>query len=69
MSHLEKLINELSDEDIEYLQNTVFTEDGDLIPKKDFLKVLEYEETMNSQKDAVQFALKINLNSVNKQAA
>ncbi len=64
MSKLEELINELSDEEIEYLQEFVFTEDGDLIPQTDFNTLLENEETSYSQADSVQFALKINLNSV-----
>ncbi|MEA3450788.1 MAG: hypothetical protein U9Q83_02675 [Bacteroidota bacterium] len=64
MSKLEELINELSDEELEYLQSNVFTEDGDLIPQSDFNTLLETEETAYSQADSVQFALKINLNSV-----
>jgi len=64
MSELEKFINELTDDEIEYLQDTVFTEDGNLIKKKEFDKILEAETTAESQADAVQFALKINLNSV-----
>ncbi len=64
MSHIEDLINTLSDTELEYLQETVFTEEGNLIPKKQFLQVLEGEVTAESQADAVQFALKINLNSV-----
>ncbi|RLC45132.1 MAG: hypothetical protein DRH57_08625 [Candidatus Cloacimonadota bacterium] len=64
MSKLEELINELSDAEIEYLQDNVFTEDGDLIPQGDFGVLLELEETSYSQADSVQFALKINLNSV-----
>lgn len=64
MSKLEELINELSDEEIEYLQSNVFTEDGELIPQTDFNTLLETEETSYSQADSVQFALKINLNSV-----
>jgi len=64
MSKLEELINELSDTELEYLQQTVFTAEGDLIPKEEFDKILEYEETAESQQNAVQFALKINLNSV-----
>ena len=64
MSALEELINGLSDEELEYLQETVFTEDGNLIPQKKFNEILHNEETAESQQDAVQFALKINLNSV-----
>ena len=64
MSKLEEFINELTDEELEYLQSTVFTEDGNLIKRKEFDKLLEAEETSESQADAVQFALKINLNSV-----
>lgn len=63
MSELEKLINELSPEEIEYLENTVFTENG-IIDKKKLDALIEEESTLYSQKDAVQFALKINLNSV-----
>lgn len=64
MSELEKLINELSEDEIKYLEENVFTEDG-IISKDKLDDLIEYESTMNSQKDAVQFALKINLNSVN----
>jgi len=64
MSKLEELINELTDEEIEYLQDTVFTKDGDLIPYNEFKDKLLYETTMESQQDTIQFALKINLNSV-----
>jgi len=64
MSKLEELINELTDDELEYLQETVFTDDGTIISKKEFEKILHYETTMESQQDAVQFALKINLNSV-----
>jgi len=64
MSKLEELINELSDEELGYLQEHVFTEDGDLIPQSKFAILLEEEETAYSQADSVQFALKINLNSV-----
>ena len=63
MSELEKLINELTPEEIEYLEQTVFTPNG-VIPKKELDSLIEYESTMESQKDAIQFALKINLNSV-----
>ena len=69
MSKLEKLINTLSDEELEYLQENVFTEDGDLIPQDKFGELLEAEATANSQADSVQFALKITLNSVDIQAA
>ena len=64
MSELEKFINELSDEEIEYLEKTVFNSDGTIIPKDKLDALIEEESTMYSQKDAVQFALKINLNSV-----
>lgn len=64
MSALEDFINELSDDEIAYLEKTVFNEDGSIIPKKKLDELIAYEATMNSQKDAVQFALKINLNSV-----
>lgn len=64
MSELEKLINELPPEDIEYLEKTVFDENGNIISKDKLNELINYESTMNSQKDAVQFALKINLNSV-----
>ena len=63
MSELEKLINDLSPEEIEYLENTVFTDDG-IIEKNKLLALIEEESTVYSQKDAIQFALKINLNSV-----
>lgn len=69
MSKLEELINTLSDDELEYIQENVFTEDGNLIPQDKFEEVLEAEATANSQADSVQFALKINLNSVNIQAA
>lgn len=64
MSELEQLINELSEEDIQYLEETVFNEDGSIISKEKLNELIEYESTMNSQKNAVQYALKINLNSV-----
>lgn len=64
MSAIEDFINTLSDEEIEYLEKTVFTEDGNIISKKELDSLIEYETIMNSQKDAIQFALKINLNSV-----
>ena len=63
MSALETLINDLSEEEITYLENTVFEDDG-IIPEKKLDDLISYESTMYSQKDAVQFALKINLNSV-----
>lgn len=69
MTELEKLINELPEEDIEYLEKTVFKEDGGIISKKELEKLIEIEATSESQKDAVQFALKINLNSVDVCAA
>ena len=64
MSELEKFINELPEEDIEYLEKTVFKDDGSIISKKELEALIDHESTMESQKDAVQFALKINLNSV-----
>lgn len=64
MTELEKLINELPEEDIEYLEQTVFTEDGEIISKSELENLIAIEATAESQKDAVQFALKINLNSV-----
>ena len=64
MSELEKLINELSEEDLEYLEKTVFKEDGSIISLEELDKLIEEEATAESQKDAVQYALKINLNSV-----
>ena len=64
MSELEKLINELSEEDIEYLDKTVFKEDGSIISKKELDELIKIEATEESKKDAVQYALKINLNSV-----
>ena len=64
MSELEKLINELSEEDIEYLDKTVFKEDGSIISKKELDELIRIEATEESKKDAVQYALKINLNSV-----
>jgi hypothetical protein len=64
MSALEKFINELPPEDIEYLEKTVFTSDGNIIAKDILDALIESESTMYAQKDAVQFALKINLNSV-----
>ncbi len=63
MSQLEKFINELSPEDLEYLESTVF-KDGNIISKAALDALIEEESTLYSQKDAVQFALKINLNSV-----
>lgn len=63
MSALEKFINELTPEEIEYLENTVFTENG-IIDKNKLDALIEEESTLYSQKDAVQYALKINLNSV-----
>lgn len=63
MNELEKLINELPPEDIEYLEKTVF-DSGEIISVSELDKLIEYESTMYSQKDAIQFALKINLNSV-----
>src|SRR5574344_282246 len=64
MSAMEDFINELSDEDIAYLEKTVFDADGNIISKKKLDALIEEESTLYSQKDAVQFALKINLNSV-----
>ena len=64
MSELEKLINELSPEDIEYLEKTVFLDGGNVISKKELDKLIYQESNLYSQKDAIQFALKINLNSV-----
>ena len=64
MSELEKLINELSEEEIQYLEETVFKDDGSVISKDDLDNLIEIESTAYSQKNAVQYALKINLNSV-----
>ena len=64
MSELENLINELTEEEIKYLEETVFTDDGNVIPKAELDEIIEHESTMYSQKNAVQYALKINLNSV-----
>lgn len=64
MSELEKLINELSEEEIQYLEETVFNDDGSIITSDKLNELIDYESTMNSQKNAVQYALKINLNSV-----
>ena len=61
MSYLEAFINSLPDDDIEYLSKVVFNEDGSIIDKKDLDTLIEAEELLKSQKDAVQFALKINL--------
>lgn len=69
MSELKKLINELPEEDIEYLEKTVFKEDGSIISKKELEELIKIESTAESQKDAIQFALKINLNSVDVCAA
>ncbi len=64
MTELEKFINELSDDDITYLENTVFKEDGSIISKAELDNLIELEATAYSQANAVQYALKINLNSV-----
>lgn len=69
MSELENLINELPDEDIEYLEKSVFKDDGNVISLEELDKIIKEESTAESQADAVQFALKINLNSVDVCAA
>jgi len=69
LSELENLINELPDEDIEYLEKSVFKDDGNVISLEELDKIIKEESTAESQADAVQFALKINLNSVDVCAA
>lgn len=64
MSELEKLINELSEEEIQYLEECVFNNDGSIISKDKLNELIELESTAYSQKNAVQYALKINLNSI-----
>jgi len=64
MSELENLINELTEEEIQYLEENVFNEDGSIISKNQLNELIEEESTAYSQKNAVQYALKINLNSV-----
>lgn len=66
MSELEKLISELSEEDVMFLESTVFDTSGNIVTVDDFNKALYLEETTYAQKDAVQYSLKINLNSVNQ---
>lgn len=68
MSELEKFISELDEEDLKYLNETVFTDDG-VIDLASLNRLIEQESTIYSQKDAVQYSLKINLNSVETQAA
>ena len=69
MSKLEELINSISDDELEYIQETVFDEDGNLISQEKFNEILYNEKIAEDQQNAIQFALKINLNSVDKQAA
>ena len=69
MSELEKFINSLDEEEIAYLEKTVFKEDGSIVSKDELEKKIDYESTMYSQKNAIQFSLKINLNSIDECAA
>lgn len=69
MSAVEEFINTLTDEEIEYLEKTVFTDEGDIISKEKLESLIAYETMMNAQKDAIQYSLKINLNSVDVCAA
>lgn len=69
MSELEKFINELNEEDIEYLEKTAFDSNGNIISKEKLEKLIEDESIHYSQKNAIQYSLKINLNSVDIQAA
>lgn len=64
MTALEKFINDLPDEDVEFLEQTVFTSDNNIISKDELDYLIEVAATTEAQKDAIQFALKINLNSV-----
>lgn len=64
MSELENFINELTEEEIQYLEETVFNNDGSIISKDTLDELIEIESTQYSQKNAIQYALKINLNSV-----
>jgi hypothetical protein len=63
MSELENFINGLDDDELQYLNENVFTDDG-VIDLASLDKLIEQESTIYSQKDAVQYSLKINLNSV-----
>ncbi len=67
MSELEKIINGLEEDEIQYLEENVFTPDGGVIGLKKLDELIYNESVLNSQKDAVQFSLKINLNSVNEE--
>lgn len=63
MSYIEELLQELEEDDLEYLMSTVF--DGDsVISKKKIKKLIKQEEEEYALADSIQFALKINLNSV-----
>lgn len=64
MSAMESFIGGLTDDEIKYLELTVFTDDGNIISKEKLDTLIENENTIIAQKDSVQFALKINLNSV-----
>jgi len=66
MSELEKLISELDEGELQYLNENVFTEDGGVIGLDKLNELIAQESTIYSQKDAVQYSLKINLNSVDR---
>ena len=64
LEKLKSFVNELSKEDIEYLESILFDENGSLISKEQLEKEIEKENDLYILKDSIQYALKINLNSV-----
>jgi len=63
MKNIKKLINELDEADLMFLEENIFNDSG-IIPLEEFDKILHREITSEELNDTIQFALKINLNSV-----
>jgi DNA polymerase elongation subunit (family B) len=61
---LEEFFETLDKEELEYLESVLFDENGNLISYEKFKEIHKQELTMEEQLDALQYALKINLNSV-----
>ena len=66
MSELETFINGLEEDELEYLAKNVLKAEGGCIGLKELDLLIDQESTLNSQKDSVQYSLKINLNSVSQ---
>lgn len=64
MTKTEEFLNSLSEDELKYLQEVAFDENGKIVSEKELDRLIAQEELERSRKDAVQYALKINLNSV-----